>query len=216
MTFPNAYQGVKKIFLAQILALISVAALLITSFAALGTIGAAAGGSDAGAVAGLGITAIFGIGYLVLALLAFIFQIIGISKASKDEPAFKIALYLIIAGIAVSIIGGFMAEGSVIKSIFTVATDVINLAITVYVIQGIRNLAVKLGNTEMDNKGNNIFKIIIAVYVCIFIARIVSMISGGTATSVIAAVFAIIAAVLSIIQYVIYLIYLNKAKAMLA
>lgn len=212
MKFNNAYEGVKKIFTAEILALIAAAATLITVLAAIGTIGASSVG---GAVAGLGFTAIFAIAAAIIAVIGFIMQIIGVNKASLDETSFKIALYLIIGGIIVSLIGGFINNGTV-KSIFNILGDVINLAITIYIIQGIKNLAAKLNNNEMIAKGDNLFKIILAIYVIMIIARIITLISGGTTASVIAVVFAIIAGILSIIQYVFYLLYLKSAKEMLA
>ena len=106
MKFTNAYQGVKKIFAAEILSLIcSICATVTLALPVVGVI-AAANNSQGGTVASLGGFAVLAIASMVLAIIAFIFKLIGVNKASKDEPSFKIALYLILAGIAVSVAGG--------------------------------------------------------------------------------------------------------------
>ena len=204
MKFTNAFEGIKKIFIAEILALIASVCLTITlAFTALGYVSAKTL-STTGAVASLGGMAFFGIISAVIAIIAFVLKIMGVNKASMDEPAFKIVLYLIIGGIAVSILGGFIPNNTV-KSIFSVISDVVSLAITIYIIQGIKNLAAKLNNNEMITKGDTIYKIIIAIYAIIILARIITLIFNGTASYVVALVFIIIAGILSIVQYVFYI-----------
>lgn len=216
MNFPNAQAGIKKIFTAEILKLIAtVCSAFAVAFGYLMTKTVDVEGNvatEGGLLASFGGFAILGLAALVLMIIAFIFNLIGVTKASKDEPAFKIVLYLILAGIAVSIISGFIPNETV-KSIFQVISDVLGLAVTIFIIQGIRNLAVKVGNTAVDNKGMSIYKIIIAIYVLIIIARIVSLIAA-TAAAVVAGVFAIVSAILYIVVYIIYLSFLKQAKDM--
>lgn len=215
MKYPNAHDGVKKIFVAEILSLIgSFLSAIVLGFSLLGII-AIEENSDTGAVAAFGGIALFGLAAAVILIIAFIMQIIGVNRAAIDEPAFKTALYLIIAGIVISLLSSFFGNNATVQAIFSIISDVIQLAITIFIIQGIRNLAVKLNNPDMDAKGNNIFKIICAVYILIFIARIITLIFNGTASKTIAGVFTIIAAVLTILQYVFYLLYLRKARFML-
>lgn len=215
MKFENAFVGAKKIFTAEILSLVAtVCSAFVLAFTFLGAVSVEEG-SGTGAVASLGGIAIFGIAAAIVAVIAFIFKIMGVNSASKDEPAFKIVLYLIIGGIVVAIAASFIPNETV-KNIFTIIGDVVNVAVTVYIIQGFRNLAVKLGRDDVDTKGNNIFKIIIAMYLLIFVARIITLISSGAASLTIAGIFAIVAAILYIVVYVFYLSFLNQAKLMLA
>ena len=224
MTYPNAHAGVKKLFTAEILSLIAafctIMAVVFVYFMTKSVDSTGQITSEGAAVTSFGGAAIFSMGASVLAIIAFIFRIIGIKKASADEDGFKVAFYLVLAGIVLALINaviGSFVKSSVVTGIFSVLGDVIDLAITIYVIQGIRNLAYKLNNEDMDNKGKNIFKIILAVYILIIIAQIITLIAGGTSAGiVIAGVFGIVAGVLTIVQYVLYLGYLNKAKAMLA
>lgn len=216
MKFNNAYEGVKKIFTAEILSLIVSICSTITQALPVIALAAAASKSDTGTFASLGGFAVFAIGSIVLAIIAFILKLIGVSKASKDEPAFKIAFYMIFVGIAASVVSGIFSSNPTVHSIVALVIDIIDLAVTVYIIQGIMNLAKKLNDESMVDKGKNIFIIIIVIYMLIIIAQIVNLIIGSAAALVISAVVIIVSGILSIIQYFLYLSYLNKAKKMLA
>ena len=224
MKFPNAANGVKKIFTAEILTLISnfcvfgTAVLMIVALAS--TAGAVANGSEGAAVGALASgagTIVFAIGSLVLAIIAFILNIVGITKASKDESSFKTALYALLAGIVLSVLGNALTNvNGYIASLLQALQVVAELLVILYVIQGIRYLALKLNKPEIDQKGQNLFKVIFAILVLQFIARMVVLFFGGMAASITAAIIALIAIILSIVEYVLYLIFLAKAKKMLA
>lgn len=225
MKFPNALAGVKKIFIAEILALISAFCTIMTIVFAyfLSKTVTAAGEvtSEGAAVAGLGGVAIFGMAMTVLVIISIIFSLIGTKKGSLDEPGFKMAFYLIIASLVISLAEGIVTSfvaNAIVSNIFSIVGDVVKILITVYIIQAIINLAGKLGDDAMQKKGNTIFKIIIAVYALQIIAKIVTMITGTANETglIISGVILIVAAVLDIVQYIFYLMYLSKAKKMLA
>ena len=216
MKFPNAYSGVKKIFSAEILEIIGIACLFIAALFSLTTVGAVAGGSKNGALASLGGAALFGLAGGVLAIIAFIFTIIGINSASKDEPVFKPAMAIIFVGIIASIVSSVSSLASSSGILHDLASDfssVASILVTYYIIQGIISLANKLSNSEMADKGKSICTLVMTVFALYLIAQVLSQfVVAGT----VSAIVAIVAAVLEIVQYVIYLTYLAKAKAMLA
>ena len=223
MKFPNAANGVKKIFTAEILSLIYgicmfvMIVLLVVALAAAKAVSGGADGAAAGAVASGAGTLVFGIGSGVLAIIAFILNIVGISKASKDEESFRMALFAVIGGIILSVIGtAFNNVNGYVSSIMQALQVVADLLVLLYVIQGIRYLSLKLNRPDIDQKGQNLFKIIFIVLVLQFIARIVVIIFGGMAASITAAIIALIAVILSVIEYILYLAFLAKAKKMLA
>ena len=98
------------------------------------------------------------------------------------------------------------------------ACDIINnvaqLFVTVYVIQGIRNIAVKIGDSEVDSKGGDIFKVILCIYTLIFLSKAISIFFPTSTGTVLSVVLVIMAGFLSIVQYVLYLSYLSRAKKM--
>ena len=220
MKYPNAANGVKKIFTAEILTLIAglcsfVGAVLMLVALISGT-SAAKNSSDAAAASAL-ITGVvstpFIIAAAVLGIIAFILNIVGIGKASKDEPAFKIAFYAVFANIVIAVISAIFSGNSFVVSLMQTLSSVATLM--VYVIQGIRNLSLRLNDHEMDDKGRTLFMIILVVLLIEFAASMTATIFHAFAGSVVAAVLLLIATVLSLVQYILYLSYLAKAKKML-
>ena len=224
MMFPNAAKGVKKIFTAEILSLIAAFLIIVAAVMALSTFGSIKGfeatqstAAAAGAFAsGIGM-AIFSIGSLVLAIIAFIFNILGVVQASRDESTFKIALYALIAGVVFTCLGSIFENMSgPLSGAMSALATVAELIVTLYVIQGIRLLASRLNNREVDNQGQKIYMIILIVLILRLIASILVAIFGGRFTTTLALSFYMVSIVLSLVQYIMYLIFLAKAKKMLA
>ena len=194
MKFENAAKGVKKIFSAQILSLIAgiftaVATILIIPLAV-----SAKAESGAGLLAsGFGIVALV-TAAAVLGIIAFIFHII-----------------------VASMVSAFTQTGvPVLSSILDVISKICSLCVTLFIIQGVINLAEKLNNDEIANKGRNLFKIITAMYVLMLIAYVlVAVFRANPVTATIAIVMVVIAMILSVIQYILFLVYLSSAKKML-
>ena len=211
--FPNAANGVSKIYTAEILGLIGVACLLVSAIiAVIGVV------TESAAILG---SLPFIIAYGVLAIISFILQIVGINKASKDDAKFKNAfVWLIIAIIAAGAQGAFAESNEAISSLFQAITNVANLLVTVYVLQGCISLAKQLGNSDVEAMGNKTIKMIIISYAIILAMLVITIIfgligKGEGAAAIIVAILGIAVAVVSIIAYIIYLKTLSRAKKML-
>ena len=216
MRFPNAASGVKKIFTAQILGLIASVAMIIGLIFLIFTAAAADANAQGGAVAaGLGTIILMGAS-AVLILIGSIMTLVGIIQASKDEGAFKTALIAIIVSLVAAVIAGIFSSNGLVQSICQIIQNVMNLAVTLFVINGVTNLAEKLNNTEVWSKGRNLLKVIVCIYALSLIASFISLIFGGIFVSMTAAILSLIAAVLDVISYFLYLSLLNKGKKMLA
>ena len=215
MRFPNAFGGVKKIWLAEILGLIGMVCSLITAILAAGSVaGAMVAESEEGlAAAGLGLagTGLFGLGAGVLAILQFIFNLVGLNQAGKDEANFKRGFYAALIGIAVSIIGAFFSGNQTASTVFTMLSNVIEIFIFFSVVQGVKVLAEQMGDQEIANRGDTILKIFIGVYAVAILVSLISLFAASVAS-----VMSIVAAIAAIVGYVLYISYLSKAKKMLA
>ena len=142
--------------------------------------------------------------------------LVGIIQASKDEGAFKTALIAIIVSLVAAVIAGIFSSNGLVQSICQIIQNVMSLAVTLFVINGVTNLAEKMNNTEVWSKGRNLLKVIVCIYALSLIASFISLIFGGIFMSVTAAILALVAAVLDVISYFLYLSLLNKGKKMLA
>ena len=142
-------------------------------------------------------------------------QIIGISQASKDESYFKTAMICLFVGIVGSLVGSIFSANTVVSGICNTVTQIMNLAVTLFVISGIVKLANQLNNSAVIKKGGNLIKVITAVYVLALIGNLIVLILGGYVASITACVIALVAVLLEIVAYFMYLSLLGKAKKML-
>ena len=219
MTFPNAHNGVKKIFTAEILSLIAAVALIVASIVSI--IGAKAIGTaqtESAKAAAFGVAgglAVFGIASSVLMVIAYILTLVGIISAMKDEASFKTALIFAVIGLVAAGVASVFSTG-VTGSIMQIVSNVANLMVTLYVVQGIVNLAAKLNDGDMVARGNKARWILTIAYCLPIIASLVASILAINKAGVAAAVIGLITALLTLVAYFIYLAYLSAAKKMLA
>ena len=212
MKFPNAEKGIGKIFIAEILALIGticVAAAAIFATLAIGT--------TSGTM--LILAGAFAIIMVIVMLISYIINIVGIAQASKDEDGFKTALYLTIFGIISTVVTGILSgvfpDSNFVSGIKDILPDIINLFIMICIVLGIRSMAAQLNDSAMERKGDNIIKVLFSVEVIILVARVIALIIRNNIGATIAVIVLCIAGVLNIVLYVLYLAYLSKAKKML-
>lgn len=204
MKFKNALNGISKIFTAEILDLIATFVIGITSIFLLvpdknvallsaGTLASIAG---------------------ILMIIGAILNLVGIIQASKDERSFKAVIYLMILGVVLAIVSGFFNNIPKISEISQAAGQIIDVLVSVLVILGFGNIAKQLGNTNIENKAQTLFKIIIVINIIIIAAR-VALVYKNNLANVVAIVLMIVALVLGVVQFIMYLSFLSKTKKML-
>ena len=209
--FKNAYSGIRKIYISEVMMLIASIITIVSAVLTLITVGPSTE-KDIKLI----ILGIFVFAYAIVALVAFILNIVGLAKARLDERSFNTAFILTFVGIAVSIVSGVFAQDTVLANSFNTAVELIWLLVTCFIIIGIVNLANKLSNSAVANKGNNLLRLILCVQILAIIIRILSIIFTALNISmVLPAIFAIIAGVLTIVYHFIYISLLSKAKTML-
>jgi hypothetical protein len=212
--FPNALDGVKKIRTAELFILITAVIALVLGGL---TIGAGRSGNtdtvNGATIAGAGI---LGVISAVLLFAAFILDLLGLSRASKDEKSFKNALLLTLAGIVLSVVSGVLTKNATVSGIVSTVNDLIGVAVFVMVVRGIMNLAGKLDRDDIRKKGAGLIKTMAAVYVLGIIAALVAtLLQRNQTTMTIAGILFIVSGVLEIIVFLRYFGYLGKAVKML-
>lgn len=214
--FPNAEKGVKKLFKAEIFALI--AAVIAVAAAVAMIIGGALGeaGNEAAAFAALGAGVLIGVGAGVLLIVAFVLNLVSLLNAQKDDRNFTIALYFTGAGIASSLLTSVFAANGALSGTFTTVSNVASLFTTLFVINGIMSLAGKLNDEKMVQKGKTYLYLIVTVHILSIVAGIIGTVFRTNEAMLIAAgVLMILSGILEIVAYFLYLSYLAKAKKML-
>ena len=215
MRFPNAYRGVKKIWLAEMLMLLAaiVGIIMVIVMAANGTMV----GEDIVINEGVKTPiAVLGIVTAVIALVAFILNLIGLINANNDDSAFRIALLVTILGIVASAISAIWSNNETLNKWMDTALIICSMFASYYVLTGIANLAEKMSDAatkavalksrtlvEGSFCATALFKLIISIF----------KIPNG---STISTILAVIALLLELVSYILYLRALSKGKKMLA
>ena len=208
MTFPNAFDGVKKIYLAEILTLIGTGLSLITS-----VLGIAGESSDSLMLAAL-VFLLIGVG---LSLAAEILNIVGVNRASKDEAAFRKALYAIFAGIVANVLISAASENQVLVHLGDFIETVSEFLASYFICTGIINLADKLEDAAVSAKGKKVRTLLMGIFATSAVLSLLSAIFYTSETLMnLAGVVALISSVFAIVAYFMYLGLLKKAKVMLA
>ena len=201
MKYSNAYSGVKKFFVSEVLNVIaSVIYLAETLFYLL--VGSKSVSAD---------TAIFTFSLMfiggIVGLIAFILQIAGLSQARKDEPLFKTAFTFVIVGIICTVIATVTA--GTFSNIFSGANEVVTLLVSVYLILGVYSLALKFDDKAVQRSGKLTTIVASAVFAIAVAAEII-----GIFTPAVNNVFDTVCAALNLFGYAVFLTYLARAKKM--
>lgn len=217
MQFYHARKGIGQIFTAEILALIAGVLALVSAVMALTAIAASEAAASDATVGGLALgTGGIALVASILAIVSFILTIVGIHSAGKDEETFHKAMLWLILGIVGSVLTSTGAEGSFLAMVGTLLSTLGSMLSTLYVIQGVISLADRVGNAQVRRKGENVVKLILAVYIIVLILKIIDLVGAKSDFAVISGgVLGIAALVLSLVAYIIYLTLLSAGKMML-
>ena len=207
MKYPNASKGLQTIVIAEFIALAASFIAVIVSVLALPGVDAPESELYASGVVMLVI--------IVMYVAAYITEIFGITGASKDEPAFKVSLYAIIALIIFAVLSAFFFENETLYLILSIAGDVAYFFMVHYIIHGIMHLSKHLGRPELSQKGKKIFTVIYIGIVFEVIVRIIEIIYGQKQGEEIALPFDLVANILKTVEYFMFLIYIIKGNKML-
>lgn len=215
MKFENAYKGVKKLFVVQIIEI--AAALLALIGAIIATINVT---SDANLTAGGIIITVSSIALIV----GFVFTLIGLIQAGRDDSHFKTGLWVILISIVLEIVAtilrGIPDVAPVVITIANIldalatASSIVVLVLTLF---GISSLASQLGNEEMAERGSSLVNWVIILLAASVILSLVPtfFLVVPNPIGIMFSFFAIVASVIELFVYIGILIYYIHAIEML-
>ncbi len=231
MTYPNAFAGVKKIFSARILYLIAtillvggavyfmISAKMITPQGLDTTVLEQLMDDPANAAKTVGPASVPILVGVVLFIVAFIMELVGLGKAGKDEGAFRTGLWIAIIGVVAILALGFIKPEKTVgapTTVLEVVSNVISLLISVLVafciVKGIQNLAVKLDRADMLPQGKTINVFLWIQLVLCIVPVILPLFFESPVLSYVS----MVGGLAGIIAFFMLLSYLGKAKNMLA
>ena len=213
--YTKAYEGVKKIYKAEILALIAAILMLMGSiFSATGLQAGEETASGNGLLIGGGLIVIVA---AILMIVAAILNIIGVNRAAEDESAFKSALIALLAGIAANIVVSAFSGNATISSIGRAISNVTEILASYFICTGVINLADRLNDSAVSASGKKVRSILMGIWAASAVLNVLTILSGTNETmKAVIGIAAIVAVIISIVAYFLYICLLGKAKNMLA
>ena len=204
MKYPNASKGLRTILKAEFIALAASIIAVIVSVFDLPEVNVP---EPALYVYGVGVLVI-----IAVYVAAYVMGIFGITCASRDEPAFRVSLYAIIAMIIFAVLSAFFFENEPVYLILSIAGDVAYFFFVHYIIHGIMHLSEHLDRPELSKKGKKIFTVIYIGIIFEVIVRIIEIIYGQKQAEEIALPFDLVANILKTVEYIMFLIYIIKGN----
>lgn len=191
MTYPNAAAGLKTVYQARLVGLISIVLVIVPIVQVL-------------AVAAM--------------LIAGFLALVGLAQCRKDDNGYCTAFNMVIAGLvtnlATSLVSAYAgAEGfaGICGNILSIATDVLSLASLYFVCITTNHLLKETAAAEnLIDRGIVVWKLNVVCTVILLVCYLLRMIPGNIAV-IIAGYLAIFAVIAQIIGTVLYILYLRNA-----
>lgn len=191
MTYPHAAAGLKTVYQARLVGLISIVLVIVPIVQVL-------------AVAAM--------------LIAGFLALVGLAQCRKDDNGYRTAFNMVIAGLvtnlAASLVSAYAgAEGfaGICSNILSIATDVLSLASLYFVcITTNRLLKETAAAKNLIDRGIVVWKLNVVCTVILLVCYLLRMIPGNIA-AIIAGYLAIFAVIAQIIGTVLYILYLRNA-----
>ena len=232
MRFPNAFKGVSKMFTAEILKLIAAGLLIAFGIAGLassaGAIELAVEGvpvtegmiEDNVNAGGLLVAVILGVGAMILYIIAYIMNLVGMHQAGKDEDnfrnAFGVSIAVLIISIGTAVLTALNIGGNVPENIASTARTICEVIVMLLVVSGIMNLAEMCKDERMVKFGKTVSVLVLIFVIGAAVATFISIFFGRLEWAQhVEGILDIISGIALFIGYIIYIIYLGKAKKML-
>ena len=211
MKFPSAHAGVKKIFLAALFELIATVLTIVSAvLIAINEKNFADGVLALGLAAG------------ALALVAFIFQLIGLNQARRDDRSFGSALWVVFIAILatlVSIILSFF-KGEWVAYVtggLDAFVSACGTVVVIYIVTGIFTLANKLGEKGFADNGRALRVILTVLFIIAIVLRLLaSFLRPNQDIITVMGYVSIGSAALQFIAEIWYFIYLARAPRKLS
>ena len=213
MKYPNAFKGIKKVYAGELLGFIGTAAMLVGLVIALVMTEVTESTDTTLAL----ISLLLIIGGIVVICIGFIFSLVGIGVAGKDEEKLKVAFYCFVFGLVAAIVSACTQQlnlwDGLIAEVSDSITEIMHYLAVYYVVEGVCALAEKYGNKSMVEKGKHVLALLTIAFLTSICAEILGdFVVTGTAGGILE----IVAKIIALLRFVLYLAFLADAKRMLS
>ena len=154
---------------------------------------------------------------MLVTIVAYIINLVGLNQAGKDEPFFKtaftISVITILASVASSVLTAMGFESA--QSIAELVGELLQIMIIVYVIYGVMSLAGKLKDKKLEQRGKRLLMLIVVLLFSSILIRLMGDMASEKAGAVVVGAIGIVSAIIIFVSFVMYLMLLGRAVKIL-
>jgi len=219
MQFENAYKGVKKIFIAELLSILAavfvLAAASMSAFVQLDATHPLMIATGALILVGLGIS-----------IVSFVLKLVGLHQGGRDESRLKIGFYIVITAIVLTVVSFTLnivngATGGILTlaiNLIDTLVDVSKIILIIYILGGIGNLALSLNDEFMANRSRFLINLVAILFVASILLSFVPSLIGNAnePLRIIFGVMSIVSALMELVAYILCVIHYGRAVKMLS
>lgn len=191
--YPNAAQGLHKVFLAQILPVVGVVLVLFS-------------------LSSLWLLAVMGMVAVVLTVVSGVLNLMGIYQARQDDQGYANAFNLAIAALVVNVLANLLGS-SFLGSLLSLVGDVLNLAVLYLVCSTTSLLLTSLGQEELARKGHTVWMINLVCTVITVACDLLAFIPVINLITLPILLVTLIAALVGAVMYILFIYRASKALA---
>lgn len=208
-----AAEGLGKIRLAKILAIVVTVCSFVGAAAVLVLAGAAMSGSGGAALGAAGIGGLMLLVAGILSIVSFVIELLGLSKATGAHPGYKNAMTLVLVNILLAVANVFLSKIAVINTIVTLANPILNFLVVYFVINATIELLKSRGDSATCAKGDSVRTIYM---VCMVVNLVMQFTSIIPALAGLALVALSLSSLASLVAFFLYIGFLGASVRTLA
>ena len=159
---------------------------------------------------------ILGIVSAVVALVAFVLNLVGLIIARKDDSGFRIALLVTVLGIIASAVSAIWSTNAGLVKWMDTLTTIFSMFASYYVLTGIANLADQIPDAATKALALKSRTLVEGSFCATVIFKLIISIFKIPDGSTLYTILSIVALLLELVSYILYLRALSKGKKMLA
>lgn len=175
--YQNAGSGLKKMFIAEVGAIICAVLSIIPI-----------------------INILAGIGLIVFAVIS----LVGLYSAGKDIEGCKTAFMITIVNVIFTVLGVFFKTG-IFGAIISIVGDILGFLAVYYVCTSVSDVMTQIGASEVSEKGNTVWKINLVCYILMAVIAVLSLIPGINLVAGVVGVVISIVSIVADVLYMIFL-----------
>ena len=145
---------------------------------------------------------------VILRIVGPVLAAYGLFKAAGDDEGYRTAFYLTIAQVVVNLISAFFKNGGIVKSLLSIVSTIVGLAIVYYVCTTTANLLHAVGQEQQSAKGRTVWLIYL---ICALVSVVVQILAIIPILNILAAAIGVIMLIAQLVGYILYLIFLYKS-----